>query len=702
MHASWKGKVYSSLRNQLINCTGDSRSRRALNLRGLNLSRQSQLITSFLSPQATCIVSLDISYSSVDANVLSVFFGVLTHLVELSASKCLLEDAHLAGICLPPMLEAIDLSRNNLTRFPSALKELIYLRSINLSGNNLHDIDVKVLRLPFLHSLNLISNNISSSQRQLCHQGVAALRAYFQISPLDLPCDKEQVHASKPHLPPLTCESGYSSEASCSSLTSKDVLDFSQLPAHVWQDPDFCPPGYRASFSGDCCKVFLPNDSPCDDISVNIIQDRSLHPQLKPNEFLVSPVVCVKPHGCKFSANSPAMIALPHCTSAQTSLQVVPVCSNTSLAEPVHWKELDCSQCVVLSDHLILAVCHFSLFAAIAVRPYPSVSIRVSPDCGGVITMAELLGLELRFPPNCISHPLIFKTTLFYSDLEHWEPSIHAPALASACIAVEPHGTELLVPAEVLLPVPDATSILCAFPGAQLKLYHAAGPQQDKDKLIWHPIENASMSLESEVVRFSVSHFSFWKLLWNIPSLTLQKMKLGASYMYQSARSVWISVRCQVFMSPPLSKDLSFGMLVAFFKFGNPLRSPSNYRWLLADTGDKRVFVRTGSVSLELVGYFAPLSVLTEEELSRKMNLRFTGEDFCIRSEFALKLKNCQLPLDDYQLLGKLLLTQFDGTRFLEMNLIMVNIFLHRQVQDLPQYLQSLAISKKSQNASWL
>ena len=158
-------------------------------------------------------------------------------------------------------------------------------------------------------------------------------------------------------------------------------------------------------------------------------------------------------------------------------------------------------------------------------------------------------------------------------------------------------------------------------------------------------------------------------------------MRLGASYAYQSYRSILISVRCQVFMSPPLPKDLSFGMLVAFFKFGNPLPSPSNYRWLLADTGEKRVFVRTGDVSLELVGCFVPLSISSKEELSRKMNIRFNGEDFCVRSEFALKLEQCQLPLSDYQLLGKLRLTQFDGTRFLDMNLIMVSTFLQRQVQ---------------------
>ena len=681
MHACWQGNVHSSLKNQLTSWISDSRSRHALNLRGLNLSRQSQLINKFLSPRATAIVSLDISYSSVDANVLSVFFVALTNLVELSASKCLLADAHFEGVCLPLTLEAIDLSRNNLTKFPAALKELIYLRTLNLGGNNLRDIDVEVLRLPFLHSLNLVSNNIGSLQRHLCRQGVDAMRAYFQVTPLDLPCNKEQVRAHKPHLVPLGDDSDYSSEASCCSLVSKDVPNFSQLPTQVWLDPEFCPPGYRAGFAGHRCKVFLPNDSPCN-ISVKIIQDHSFHPQLKPNQFLVSPVICVEPHGCTFSASSPAMIFLPHCMQAETKLQVVPLCSNTSLVEPVQWQELDCSSgCEVLPNHLVFAARHFSLFAAIAVHPYPEVSAQIFPDCGGVITMAELPGLELRFPPNCISHPVVFKTTLVFSDLDYSEPSIRTHALASACIAVEPHGTELLIPAEILLPVPDATRILHTFPGAQLKLYHAAGAQQDSDNLVWHPIENANMALENDVVRFSVSHFSSWKQLWNIPSLTLQKMKLGASYAYQSCRSILISVRCQVFMSPPLPKDLSFGMLVAFFKFGNPLRSPSNYRWLLADTGEKRVFVRTGDVSLELVGCFVPLSVLSEEELSRKMNIRFNGEDFCIRSEFALKLEKCRLPLSDYQLLGKLRLTQFDGTRFLDMNLIMVSMFSQRQVQ---------------------
>lgn len=609
--------------------------------------------------------------------MLSAFVGILTHLKEFSASNCLLKDAHLENVCLPQLLEVINLSRNNLTKFPGALKELVHLRTINLGGNEVSSIDVAVLRLPSLHSLNLINNGITSPQRHICQQGVAAMRDYFNVSPLNLPCSEEQVHTCKPPLAAQLTESGYSSATSCSSLPTENVPNFSQFPTELWLDPEFCPFGYWSGFNSQCCRVFLPKDVSCN-ISVKVIQDHSLHPPLKSNGFLITPVVCVEPHGCTFPDKSPAMIALPHCTSANSRLQVFPLCSSTSLTEPVSWQELDCSLCEVLPDCLVLTVHHFSLFAAIAIHSYPSVSVHVSPSCGGVVTMAELPGLELRFPANCINRPLVFETTLLYSDPEYHKTDIDTPALASACIAVEPHATELLIPVEALLPVPDATNILRAFPGSQLQLFHATGPHLSKDELSWQPMENTRVCLEEDVARFSVTHFSYFKLLWSIPSLTLQRMRLGASYMYQSIRSVRISVRCQVFMSPPIPKDLSFGMLVAFFKFGNPLRSPSNYRWLLADTGDKRIFVRTGNVSLELGGCFTPLSIVNREELSRKMNVTFTGEDFCLRAEFALKLEKTQLPLADYQLLGKLVLTQFDGTRFLELNLIKVSMLLTR------------------------
>jgi len=62
-----------------------------------------------------------------------------------------------------------------------------------------------------------------------------------------------------------------------------------------------------------------------------------------------------------------------------------------------------------------------------------------------------------------------------------------------------------------------------------------------------------------------------------------------------------------------------------------------------------------------------------ETTLSRRAEIEFAGEDFCLRFEFALRLRDLLLPLADHQLIGKLHIHQQDGTTPVELNLIKVS-----------------------------
>ena len=125
-------------------------------------------------------------------------------------------------------------------------------------------------------------------------------------------------------------------------------------------------------------------------------------------------------------------------------------------------------------------------------------------------------------------------------------------------------------------------------------------------------------------------------------------------------------------MSQPLD-DQTFGLLVAVYKFGEPLTTLSNYKWMLADTGSKHTFLKTGELLVSLEGCFEPRRDVGETVLSRKAGIQFAGEDFCLRFEFALRLRDDVLfPLVDHQVIGKLYIRQWDRTTPVELNLIKV------------------------------
>ena len=665
----------------------------SLSLRSINLAPSLPAILHQCKPHASHITSLDVSYSILDGSTISALCAALSKLQSFCAVSCGLEELE-SDMMWPRGLRRIDLSRNQLTDFPSGIGRLLHLEALNVSGNRIHTLNLAILRLPMLQTLHLLNNPIHNVPKHICREGLCEMRRYLNIEPMPVPVeDKDNCVQSQSKIHSLSfknlllqyghrhvwsesTESGYNSPSqrlfsSCSSLTDQEDEDFNfQLPVFT---PYALPEGYTQACNTPLCQIYLPAEYG-QNVCIEIVKDLSFHPQVCPNELLVTPVVRIAPHGLTFPSDRPAIVVLSHCTWPNSQEVLVPLCSNTGLYEPPTWTKLEpgCN-CEVFRDCITFSTTHFSLFAAVSVLPYPSTKADLNNE-GGILTLPELPGFKVHVPPDSVSDiPITVQATVYYAD--HIK-SDHNLSLATACVGLEPHGMEFRTPVLVSIPIPDFAAIKTSFQDAQLQLW--TSPYIDEYTLHWEQVPNAHISVQEgvsgHIATFQVNHFSFFELLWTICRDTLQTLGYGAAFVYRylPSRTRYVSIRCQVFMSQPLD-DQTFGLLVAVYKFGEPLTTLSNYKWMLADTGSKHTFLKTGELCVSLEGCFEPRRDIGETVLSRRAEIQFAGEDFCLRFEFALRLRDdVMFPLVDHQIIGKLYIHQWDGTTPVELNLIKV------------------------------
>lgn len=73
--------------------------------------------------------------------------------------------------------------------------------------------------------------------------------------------------------------------------------------------PSITKEGYTCAVRNSHCIVYIPDD--CNkQIFVNTVHDALLYPKTKPNGTLLTPVVCITPHGTTFDSNKPAVVEL--------------------------------------------------------------------------------------------------------------------------------------------------------------------------------------------------------------------------------------------------------------------------------------------------------------------------------------------------------------------------------------------------------
>ena len=686
-------KLQRSIWNQLLPPAGGSRPSSTLSLRSIDLTPTLPSVLLQCEPYASHINALDVSYSFVDGEAIAALCGSLRCLEEVFAVNCGLVELE-SSTKWPSSLKLIDLSRNRLTAFPLGIDSLMHLEKLNLSGNFISNVEPSVLKLPKLENLYLLKNPIANIPKNVCREGVLGMRRYFNVQPHPLPETRSR------ESPPVrtfslrkallqqteSTESGYDSSGRLASSSSYSSLNDIEQEIDLWPrfHPDVLPEGYTEACQGTLCQIYLPEGCR-KDVRFEIVKDISLHPKLRHNEFLMTPVVRITPHGLAFDLNEPAIVVLSHCMKLSGGIQqlVQPLCSSTVLYEPPNWMRIDGDKCEVFNDCVMFHTTHFSLFAVISVLPYPSASIEISPNEGGTLPVLELPGFQIQIPPNSIGSTTTITATVYYVDRPYCPEEDNPLALASVCVGLEPHGMEFKHPVEVSIPIPDYAAIKSTFHDASLHLWYS--PYINEGVFQWETVDNTPITvhdgLHGHIAVFKVEHFSFFELLWSVCKDTLVRLGYGASFVYRqlSSRTRYVSVRCQVFMSPPL-QDLTFGLLVMVYKFGDPLKDLSNYRWMLADTGGKHVFVKTGDISVTLEGHFSPRSEFGETGLSRTATIDFSGQDFCLRFEFALGLRELWLPLQDHQIIGKMRVGQWDGTTPIDINLIKV-LYVHIRYQ---------------------
>jgi Leucine-rich repeat (LRR) protein len=667
------------------------------------------------------VTALDCSFCILDKASVSTLCNGLVNLESLKIVDCGVQEFDF-NTPWPKNLKSVDFSRNQLTECPQGLALLVYLRTLNLSGNLIQELGPSLLKLPLLEKLYLLQNPLQNVPKHICREGVAKMREYFKTDILPLPPQQDLDATSiDRNIQPISrklsnssasihterrldlrryllhqqgsFDSGYESSNRCRS-TSGSSIDYMSESDNTYtvavdsvQWPSFnnyqLPEGYAPVAETTQCRVYLPGDCK-DEVTVELVKDLSLYPTVQPNELLITPVVHIAPHGIKFSTEAPAVVVLPHCTKPSscngtgyesTAQELIPVYSNSGLNQPPAWGKLDGDcDCEAFDDCVLFKTTHFSLFAVVSVLPYPTASISIGPNHGGVLTVPELPGFEVNLPPT-FGDTITVTATVYYDDAPYnIESNEHA--LASPCIALEPHGTQFSSPVQISLPIPNYAEILSHFPDAKLELWHATAGMgmESLEPENWKPFQNTdNISItqrgDSHVLIFTTGHFSWWETLWDIGRRALQKIGLGAN-VSNPTRTRYVSVRIQAFMSQPIGLRMggiadiqTFGLLVAVYKFGTPLSHLSNYPWSLLDTGSKRVYVQLGPLEVSIQGCFSALEYEDPSSpLTRVTELiEFDGEDFCQRFEFALQLEaGCEV--QEGMLMGKLRFRQWKGT----------------------------------------
>lgn len=97
----------------------------------------------------------------------------------------------------------------------------------------------------------------------------------------------------------------------------------------------------------------------------------------------------------------------------------------------------------------------------------------------------------------------------------------------------------------------------------------------------WQRLEPSNLQLEPcspganvVVVSFTVHHFSFFKVVWDLLSSSLTEAKMGMSYFYPY---ISFSMMCQAFMEESKG-DSRFGLEVICYRSDKTLPEATNYR----------------------------------------------------------------------------------------------------------------------------
>ena len=360
--------------------------------------------------------------------------------------------------------------------------------------------------------------------------------------------------------------------------------------------------GYKCKAQNSLCLVYLPQEIN-KKLSIETVTDTSVHPKIASNEIFITPVVRITSDNIvNLLLKKPAVIELAktiELSDKEANNKVIPLCANSESSE---WKDLgsECN-CKVLKDRISFQVTHFSLYAIISRKHYPSGTVRVNPISADIpapehsstpieLIVPELPGFKVLIPPSSVNADRetdITATVLYDCPAIFSEDDHERSRLALSCIELEPHGITFAEKVSISIPIPNYAEVIKNDPNAKLQVWHTNKCSDSLNKLNWNLVEH-SISRDREdryVATVLTEQFSWYMSVWDA---------------YNWAKSLFITStptphfeikeRCQVFMSPEIrlrpSQDITFSISVLFYPYKEePEPVPCNYKYMLLDSG---------------------------------------------------------------------------------------------------------------------
>lgn len=347
---------------------------------------------------------------------------------------------------------------------------------------------------------------------------------------------------------------------------------------------------------------------------LEIIQDFSYEPPLKAREVLASEILQMEPHGSLFYKSDPAIISMPYDVKVLSKDQIVCWCSDTGFGQKPNWKPIKKSCYTVYDDRVEIRALHFSLFAVIAHKQYPSAQRLIKKGIGGCLNVDEVPGAEVNFPETSLLYDIEASIKVLYADdpydVDHDDPMEYA--LAAPVVELGPHGCEFDLSSSdlvtVRLPLPNGKDILEMYGDCQLTFWCSS--TQEIEPLNWQQFKPKTVSIDVDddslcSVYFSVEHFTFFRVLWDVLDAVLYEAKLSASHFLPVFQ---FYVSCQALMSE--SEDgVRFGLCISCSRFGKPLEGVGNFPIPIGNHPPK--MISTGQLMIRLVTVLKMLTLLS-------------------------------------------------------------------------------------------
>lgn len=357
---------------------------------------------------------------------------------------------------------------------------------------------------------------------------------------------------------------------------------------------------------GDIC-VVIPEENLSghvqSEFTLEVIENVSFYPKLSNRQVLASEVIEMAPHGAKFYTDDPAIISLPYDVKVGRNDCVTCLCSNTGMGQRTRWERLNPEDYNIFTSHVEIRAYHFSLFAIVVTKGYPEARKTIRAGVGGCLYIPEVPGVEVLFPETSLLHDIEASVKVLYADepydVDHSDPE--AFGLATPVVQLGPHGctfnphsTDFVT---VRLPLPDGKEIQERYGDRQLTFW-CSSTMEDED-LEWQQFQPKFMHIDNDndnlcSVYFSVEHFSFFRVLWNIIDSILWEAKLGASSIIPVFQ---FNVSFQALMSEVSECGSRFGICIVCYRFGKPLEGIGNFPILVGKCIAPKM-LRTGKLQI--------------------------------------------------------------------------------------------------------